>query len=122
MPDAPPVTSAIWPSSRMAAQRIACAAMPDPVTVIGASGALGSGLALRLARGGRARRDRLARRRVAPQEAAARVASRCRRPTFAGSRTARRPSASEIVILSVPFRNQSETLTNLKDHLREASC
>jgi 8-hydroxy-5-deazaflavin:NADPH oxidoreductase len=27
--------------------------------------------------------------------------------------------ASEVVFLCVPFRNQSETLTNLKDHLRE---
>jgi NADPH-dependent F420 reductase len=27
--------------------------------------------------------------------------------------------ASEIVFLTVPFRNQSETLTNLKNHLRE---
>ena len=26
------------------------------------------------------------------------------------------------VILSVPFRNQSETLANLKDALRPASC
>ena len=52
IPDAPPVTSAIRPSSRMAAQRIACAAMPDQVTVIGGSGALGSGLALRLAAAG----------------------------------------------------------------------
>ena len=79
IPDAPPVTSAIRPSSRMAAQRIACAAMPDQVTVIGGSGALGSGLALRLAVAGVpvviGSRDPAAPRR--PPRA---CASRCRTP------------------------------------------
>ena len=93
--------------------------MTDSVTVIGASGALGYGLALRLGiagtpivigsrDAGRARGDRGQARRA-----------RCRTARSRASPTARRRARAEVVFLCVPFRNQSETLTNLKEHLRE---
>ena len=92
--------------------------MPDQVTVIGGSGALGSGLAVRLAAaevpvviGSRDEaRAREAAQRVADQVPDARVRGLPNGPAA---------EASEIVFLCVPFRNQSETLTNLKNHLRE---
>ena len=93
--------------------------MPDQVTVIGGTGALGAGLALRLAVAGVPVGDRLARRTTAP---AAGGRARARRGAGgATSRARERPAAeaSEVVFLCVPFRNQSETLTNLKNHLRE---
>ena len=37
--------------------------------------------------------------------------------SFAGEDNAEAARASKVVILSVPFRSQSETLTNLKDAL-----
>jgi hypothetical protein len=92
--------------------------MPDQVTVIGGSGALGTGLALRLAAAevpvvigsrdeGRA------------QEAAQRIADQLPDAQIQGLANGPAAEASEIVFLCVPFRNQSETLTNLKNHLRE---
>src|SRR4051794_15269387 len=118
MPDAPPVTSALRPSSRIAAQRIACAAMPDQVTVIGGSGALGTGLALRLAAAGVpvviGSRDQ-----SRAEEAAQRVREKLAGAQVQGLANGPAAEASEIVFLCVPFRNQSETLTNLKNHLRE---
>jgi 8-hydroxy-5-deazaflavin:NADPH oxidoreductase len=102
----------------MAAQRIACAAMPDQVTVIGGSGALGSGLALRLAAAGVpvviGSRDA---GRAA--EAAQRVTEKVPEATVEGLENGPAAAASETVFLCVPFRSQSETLTNLKNHLRE---
>jgi NADPH-dependent F420 reductase len=102
----------------MAAQRIACAAMPDQVTVIGGSGALGSGLALRLAAAGVpvviGSRDP-----ARAQEAAARVKEKVPQATVEGLANGPAAAASEVVFLCVPFRNQSETLTNLKNHLRD---
>ncbi len=91
----------------------------DPVAVIGASGALGFGLALRLARVGVpiASGSRDAGR-------ATETAERARATLPDGSFSAHdnagavlAAGAEGIVILSVPFRNQSETLTNLKDAL-----
>jgi 8-hydroxy-5-deazaflavin:NADPH oxidoreductase len=103
----------------MAAQRIACAAMPDQVTVIGGSGALGSGLALRLAVAGVpiviGSRDP-----ARAEEAAARVREQVPdAATVTGLANGPAVEASEVVFLCVPFRSQSETLTNLKIHLRE---
>jgi 8-hydroxy-5-deazaflavin:NADPH oxidoreductase len=102
----------------MAAQRIACAAMPDQVTVIGGSGALGSGLALRLAAAGVpvviGSRDE-----SRAEEAAQRVREKVPNMTVSGLANGPAAEASEIVFLCVPFRNQSETLTNLRNHLRE---
>jgi len=39
--------------------------------------------------------------------------------SFSGAENAEAVGGAEIVILSVPFRSQSETLTNLKNALRE---
>src|SRR5215208_2852280 len=92
--------------------------MPDQVTVIGGSGALGSGLALRLAAAGvpvvigSRDADRAA-------EAAARVKDKAPDATVTGLANGPAAEASEVVFLCVPFRSQSETLTNLKNHLRE---
>jgi NADPH-dependent F420 reductase len=101
----------------MAAQRIACAAMPDQVTIIGGSGALGFGLALRLAAVGVpvviGSRDEARAQETAEKIAAASGGD------VRGLANGPAAEASEIVFLTVPFRNQSETLTNLKNHLRE---
>ena len=93
--------------------------MPDEqVTVIGGTGALGSGLALRLAAAGVevviGSRDA-----ARAQEAAGWVLERAPEAKVRGLGNAEAAAASEVVFLCVPFRNQSETLTNLKDHLRE---
>ncbi len=90
----------------------------DQVTVIGGSGALGSGLSLRLAAAGVhlviGSRDE-----ARAQEAAGWVRERAPEAQVRGLQNAEAAAASEVVFLCVPFRNQSETLTNLKDHLRE---
>jgi NADPH-dependent F420 reductase len=93
--------------------------MPDEqVTVIGGSGALGSGLALRLAAAGVeiVIGSREAHR---AQEAAEWVLERTPGAMVRGLPNAEAAAATEVVFLCVPFRNQSETLTNLKEHLRE---
>jgi 8-hydroxy-5-deazaflavin:NADPH oxidoreductase len=85
----------------------------DPVAIIGASGALGFGLAIRLARAGvpiaigsRAR------------SRANETVERARRAVPQGSFSAHENPgavrAAGTVILSVPFRNHSETLSNLR--------
>jgi NADPH-dependent F420 reductase len=91
----------------------------DHVAIIGASGALGFGLALRLARTGV---TVAIGSREGPR--AAETAERARELVPDGSFTAhenasavRAAGAMGIVILSVPFRNQSETLADLKDAL-----
>jgi NADPH-dependent F420 reductase len=92
--------------------------MPDQVTVIGGTGALGAGLALRLAVAGVpvviGSRDH-----QRAQHAAARVREQTRSEDVEGHENGPAAEASEVVFLCVPFRNQSETLTNLKGHLRE---
>jgi NADPH-dependent F420 reductase len=95
---------------------VASPSSPDPVAVIGASGALGFGLALRLARTGVpiAIGSREAARAV---EAAERALAIVPDGSFAGYENADAARAAGTVILSVPFRNQSETLANLKDAL-----
>jgi 8-hydroxy-5-deazaflavin:NADPH oxidoreductase len=88
-----------------------------PVTIIGASGALGFGLALRWGRAGVpiviGSRD---------PGRAAETAERARELVpdahYDAAGNAEAATAAETVVLSVPFRNQSETLTNLKDALR----
>ncbi len=92
---------------------------PAPVAVIGASGALGFGLALRLARVGVpiaiGSRD-AARAADTAERAQAIVAD----GAFSGHDNAGAVEAAGeggIVILSVPFRNQSETLANLRHAL-----
>jgi NADPH-dependent F420 reductase len=53
------------------------------------------------------------------QEAAARAAERLPEGSFSGLENAAAVQETEIVVLSVPFRSQSETLTNLKGALRD---
>ena len=93
-------------------------ALPDPVSIIGASGALGHGLALRLATAGvpivAGSRDA-----ARATETAERLRAAVPSGSFEGYDNAQAAGKASIVILSVPFRSQSETLTNLKEHLRE---
>lgn len=88
-----------------------------PVCIIGGSGALGYGLALRLARAGR--EIVIGSREV---ERAGETAERARRAvpegSFSGGENAQAAVESDLVILCVPFRNQSETLTNLRGAIR----
>lgn len=90
---------------------------PDPVAVIGASGALGFGLAIRLARTGVpiAIGSRDAER---AQETAERARELVPEGSFSAHDNAGAVVAAETIIISVPFRNQSETLTNLKTTLK----
>jgi NADPH-dependent F420 reductase len=90
---------------------------PDPVAVIGASGALRCGVAIRLARTGVpiAIGSRDAER---AQETAKRARELVPEGSFSAHDNAGAVEAAETVILSVPFRNQPETLTNLKTTLK----
>jgi NADPH-dependent F420 reductase len=89
-----------------------------PVAIIGASGALGFGLAVRLGRAGVpiviGSRD--ASRAV---ETATRAREVVPGGDFTGSENAQAVEAVETIILSVPFRSQSETLKNIKGSLGE---
>jgi hypothetical protein len=88
----------------------------DPVAVIGASGALGFGVAVRLARSGVpiAIGSREARR---AEETVARAAAMIPAGRFSAHDNAGAVRAASTVILSVPFRNQSDTMTNLSGAL-----
>ncbi len=88
----------------------------DPIAIVGASGALGFGLAVRLAGAGVpiAIGSRDAAR---AQETAERAQAIVPGGSFAAHDNAGAVRAADTVILSVPFRNQSETLANLKDAL-----
>ncbi len=92
-------------------------ALPEPVSIIGASGALGFGLALRLAHAGCAvtigSRDA-----ARAEQAAVRVRDAVPGSLVAGFANEVAAARNELVILSVPFRNQSETLHNLREVLR----
>jgi NADPH-dependent F420 reductase len=91
--------------------------LTPPVSIIGASGALGFGLALRWGRAGIpiviGSRDA-----GRAEEAAERARAAVPEGSFEGLENAEAATRDEIVVLSVPFRNQSETLTNLKGSLR----
>ena len=89
----------------------------EPVAIVGASGALGFGLAVRLARAGVpiAIGSRDAARAV---QAAERARALVPDGSFSGHDNAGAVRAANTVILSVPFRNQSETLANLKEALK----
>jgi 8-hydroxy-5-deazaflavin:NADPH oxidoreductase len=89
-----------------------------PVCIVGGTGALGFGLALRLATGnvpvvigsrdaGRA------------EEAARRAAAEVPDGSFSGRENADAVRDAEVVILSVPFRSQAENLGNLKHSLTD---
>jgi NADPH-dependent F420 reductase len=91
--------------------------LPPAVSIIGASGALGFGLAVRWGRAGVpvviGSRDP-----ARAQEAARSAREAVPDGTFFGAGNAEAAGANEVVVLAVPFRNQSETLTNLKTVLR----
>jgi NADPH-dependent F420 reductase len=91
--------------------------LPEPVSIIGASGALGFGLAVRLARAGSevtiGSRDP-----ARAEEAAERAREAVPAGSFAGLGNTEAAAANELVVLSVPFRNQAETLHDLRDVLR----
>jgi NADPH-dependent F420 reductase len=91
--------------------------LPEPVSIIGASGALGFGLAVRLARAGS---EVIIGSREAPraEEAVERARQAVPEGVFTGLANDAAAAANELLILSVPFRNQSETLHNLRDVLR----
>jgi 8-hydroxy-5-deazaflavin:NADPH oxidoreductase len=87
------------------------------VSIVGGTGALGFGLALRLGRAGipiviGSRDEHRA------QESAQHAANTVANGQFTGRANADAVQATEIVILSVPFRSQSETLANLKHALK----
>lgn len=92
--------------------------MSDPVCIVGATGALGFGLSLRLGRAGVpiviGSRDA-----GRAQEAARRAAQLVPGASFTGLQNADAVTEAGMVILSVPFRSQSETLTNLKNVLSD---
>jgi NADPH-dependent F420 reductase len=92
-------------------------ALPEPVSIIGASGALGFGLAVRLARAGCAvtigSRDA-----ARAEEAADRAREAVPDGLVTGLPNDDAAARNELVILSVPFRSQSETLHNLREVLR----
>jgi NADPH-dependent F420 reductase len=89
----------------------------DSVTVIGGTGALGFGLAARLAQHGTpvviGSRDA-----GRAGEAAERVHELVADAPVQGAVNAEAARRSEAVFLCVPFRNQSENLTNLQEALR----
>src|SRR5207248_492280 len=90
----------------------------DSVSILGATGALGCGLAVRIGRAGIpiVIGSRGAGRAA---DAAARAQAAVPGGSFEGLENADAARASDVVVLSVPFRNQSENLTNLKSVLRE---
>ena len=92
--------------------------MPESVAIVGGTGALGYGLSLRLGRQGMpvviGSRDQ---RRA--QEAATRAAAAVSEGSYEGRVNEDAVAGVELVILSVPFRSQSETLTTLREALHE---
>jgi NADPH-dependent F420 reductase len=92
--------------------------VPESVAIVGGTGALGFGLALRLGRQGVpvviGSRDR-----GRAQEAARRAMAAVSEGSFEGRVNQDAVGGVPLVILSVPFRSQSETLTNLREELRE---
>lgn len=87
-----------------------------PVAIVGASGALGFGLAVRFGQAGVpiviGSRDP-----ARAAEAAERASETVPHGSFSGAENAQAVQGVETVILSVPFRSQSETLKNLKGSL-----
>ena len=92
--------------------------MAERVTVIGASGALGFGLALRLGVAGVpvvvGSRDP-----GRAEETVERLRSAAPDAAFEGDANGPAAERGDVVFLCVPFRNQCETLTNIREHLRE---
>jgi NADPH-dependent F420 reductase len=92
--------------------------LADPIPIIGGTGQLGYGLAIRWARAGQeivigSRKPERA------EEAADRVKSTVEGARVEGLGNSDAARRGPIVFLTVPFRAQSETLTNLKEALTE---
>jgi len=90
----------------------------EPIPIIGGTGALGYGLAVRLARAGQAivigsRKPERA------EEAAGKLREAVPGAEIEGLENGEAAKRGPIVFLTVPFRAQSETLTNLKEALAE---
>jgi len=90
----------------------------DPIPIIGGTGALGYGLAVRWAAAGEAVVIG-SRQLERAQEAAERVATAAAAGEVEGLENAEAAGRGPIVFLTVPFRAQSETLTNLQGALSE---
>jgi len=90
----------------------------EPIPIVGGSGALGAGLALRWAKAGRAIAigSRSAER---AEEAAAKLREAVPGAQVEGLLNEEAAKRAEIVFLTVPFRAQSENLNNLREALRE---
>jgi 8-hydroxy-5-deazaflavin:NADPH oxidoreductase len=90
----------------------------DPIPIIGGTGALGYGLAVRLARAGQeiVIGSRKLERAL---EAAKRLGANVPDAKAEGLENSEAAQRGSIVFLTVPFRAQSETLTNLKGSLQE---
>ena len=90
--------------------------MSEPIPIIGGTGALGAGLATRWAKAGVpvVLGSRSAER---AEEAAAKIRDAVPGADVTGLENAEAVTRGEIVFLTVPFRNQSEYLTNLREAL-----
>jgi 8-hydroxy-5-deazaflavin:NADPH oxidoreductase len=89
----------------------------EPIPIVGGTGALGAGLALRWATAGRAIMigSRSAER---AEEAAAKLREAVPGAAVEGLLNEEAAKRGEIVFLTVPFRAQSENLNNLREALR----
>ena len=92
--------------------------MSDAIPIIGGTGALGYGLAVRWARAGReiVIGSRKAER---AEEAAAKIAEAVPGANVEGLENGEAAKRGPVVFLTVPFRAQSETLNNLREALAE---
>ena len=90
----------------------------EPVPIIGGTGALGFGLALRWARAG-VPVVIGSRKQESADEAAGRALERCPGASVQGAVNAEAAARGPVVFLTVPFRAQSENLTNLGEHLSD---
>lgn len=100
----------------MRAPRIHSRAVAEPIPIIGGTGALGWGLAMRWARAGQpvVIGSRSAERAA---EAAAKVLEAAPGGQAEGLENSEAARRGPVVFLTVPFRNQSENLTNLREAL-----
>ena len=90
---------------------------PEPIPIVGGTGALGAGLALRWAQAGRpvVIGSRSAER---AEQAAAKLREAVPGAAVEGALNEDAAQRGEIVFLTVPFRAQSENLNNLREALR----
>ncbi len=91
---------------------------PQPVPIIGGTGSLGFGLALRWAAAGLPViiGSRSAER---ARESAGKLREKVPGANVEGLENGEAATRADIVVMTVPFRNQSENLTNLREVLRE---